>query len=99
MTEGRQENKPVRLIEVTDYPTGEKLNPEQAWYVEGSRMVACEHSMAKIDQSKHVEQSEFDRCAPGTFAFRDREAAKAFVADNGGVLIRLPELLGKGQSQ
>ncbi len=99
ITEGRQEKKPVRLIEVTDYPTGEKLNPEQAWYVDGSRMVACEHSMTKIDESKHAEQSEFDRCSPGTFAFRDRKAAEAFVADNGGVLVRLPELLAEAQSR
>src|SRR5215475_2763543 len=34
-TEGQQENKPVRLIEVTDYVTGQKLKPEQAWYVDG----------------------------------------------------------------
>ena len=85
------------MIEVTDYHTGGKLNPEQAWYVDGSRIVACEHDMSKMDETKHAEQLAFDRCSPGTFAFRDRKAAEAFVAENGGVLRSLPELLAEAQ--
>lgn len=99
VTEARQENKPLRLIEVTDYRTGKALNPEQAWYVDGSRVVACEHDMSKMDETKHAEQLAFDRCSPGTFAFGDRQAAEAFVAENGGVLRRLPELLVEAQRQ
>lgn len=97
VTEARQEKKPLRLIEVTDYRSGAKLNPEHAWYVDGSRVVACEHDMSKMDETKHAEQLAFDRCSPGTFAFRDREAAEAFVSENGGVLRRLPELLAEAQ--
>jgi nitrous oxide reductase accessory protein NosL len=99
LTEARQEHKPLRLIEVTDYRTGAKLKPEQAWYVEGSRIVSCEHNLAKIDETKHAEQMAFDRCSPGTFAFRDRQAAAAFAAENGGVVRDLAELLGEVQPQ
>ncbi len=99
ITEGRQEGKPVRLISVTDYPTGQMLKPEEAWFVDGSRKVACEHDMAKMDEMKQAERLAFDRCSPGTFAFRDRKAAEDFVADNGGVVLRLPELLREVQSQ
>jgi len=95
VTEARQEKKPLRLIEVTDYPTGDKVNPEQAWYVEGSRVVACEHDMARMDVTKHAQQLAFDRCSPGTFAFRERKSAAAFVEQNGGILRRLPELLAE----
>jgi len=95
VTEARQEKKPLRLIEVTDYRTGKALNPEQAWYVDGSRIVACEHDMSKMDETKHSEQLAFDRCSPGTFAFLDRKSAEAFVAQNGGVLRQLPELLAE----
>jgi hypothetical protein len=98
-TEGQQENKPVRLIEVTDYVTRAKLKPEQAWYVDGSRVVACEHTVAMTDQTKHAEQAVFDRCSPGTFAFRERKAAEAFVEENGGVVLPLSEFLREGQSQ
>jgi len=95
VTEARQEHKPLRLIEVTDYSNGGKLNPEQAWYVDGSRVVACEHDMTKMDVTKHAEQLSFDRCSPGTFAFRDQKSAEAFVAQNGGIVKRLPELLAE----
>ena len=98
-TEGQQEKKPVRFIEVTDYPTGERLNPQDAWFVAGSQVIACEHKMAVTDEMKHAEQVVFDRCAPGTFAFRDRKAADAFVADNGGMVMRLPQFMGEGQPQ
>ncbi len=98
-TEGQQENKPVRFLEVTDYPTGDKLNPEEAWFVDGSRVIACEHKMAVTDEMKRAGQVVFDRCSPGTFAFRDRKAAEAFVAENGGAVMRLAEFMREGQPQ
>jgi hypothetical protein len=99
VTEALQEHKPLRLIQVTDYRTGAQLDPQRAWYVDGSRIVACEHDMAKMDEMKRSEQVSFDRCSPGTFAFRDREAADAFVAENGGVVRDLAELLREVQSK
>jgi hypothetical protein len=93
LTEGRQENKPVKFIEVTDYRTGKGLDPQRAWYVDGSRVVACEHDMAKMGEMKHTDQMAFDRCSPGTFAFADRNAAEVFVAENGGVVHDLPQLV------
>jgi hypothetical protein len=99
VTESRQEKKPLRLIEVTDYPTGKLVSPEGAWFVEDSRVIACQHDMSKMDESKHAGQLAFDRCSPGTFAFRDRKAAEAFVAQNGGVLRSLPEVLAEAQQQ
>ena len=97
VTEARQERKSLRLIAVTDYPTGKMVSPEGAWFVEDSRVIACEHDMSKMDESKHMEQLAFDRCSPGTFAFSERKAAEAFVAQNGGVLRSLPEVLAEAQ--
>ena len=99
VTEARQENKPLRLIEVTDYHSGKPINPEQAWYVDGGRIMACEHDMSRMDETKRAEQITFDRCSPGTFAFEDQKAAMAFVKENGGTLLRLPELLAEVQEQ
>jgi len=97
ITEARQEKKSLRLIEVTDYPTGRMVSPEGVWFVEDSRIVACQHDMSKMDETKRAEQLAFDRCSPGTFAFSDRKTAEAFVAQNGGVLRSLPELLAEAQ--
>jgi len=98
-TEGQQENKPVRLIEVTDYPTGDKFNPKEAWFVDGSRVMACEHKMSTTNEMKHSEQMVFDRCSPGTFAFQDRRVAEAFIAENGGTVMRLEEFMREVQSK
>jgi len=93
VTEGRQEHKPVRLIEVTDYNTRRKLDPRQAWYVDGSRIVACTHDMTRMDDMKQVEHAAFDRCSPGTFAFASRPEADSFAAANGGVVRNMEEML------
>ncbi len=93
VTEGLQEHKPVRLVEVTDYNSGRKLDPAQAWYVDGSRIVACEHDMTAMDEMKQVQQLSFDRCSPGTFAFATRADAEAFATANGGVVRTMNEML------
>ncbi len=93
VTEGRQEHKPVRLIEVTDYNTRRKLDPRQAWYVDGSRIVACTHDMTRMDEMKQVEHAAFDRCSPGTFAFASHDEADTFAGTNGGVVTNMEEML------
>jgi hypothetical protein len=93
VTEGFQERKPVKLIEVADYSTGRKLDPAKAWYVDGSRVVACEHDMAHMSETKQTAPATFDRCSPGTFAFADRMQANDFAAANGGVVRNLQEML------
>ena len=93
VTEGFQEHKSVRLIEVTDYNSGRKLDPKQAWYVDGSRIVACTHDMTRMDEMKQVEKTAFDRCSPGTFAFASRADAEGFAAKNGGAVRNLDEML------
>lgn len=95
VTEARQENKTLRLISVTDYASGKSVVPNQAWFVEDSRAMACDHDAAMVDESKHAHSLSFDRCSPGTFAFAQREDADAFVANNGGVVRRLEEMLGE----
>ena len=99
VTEGRQEKIPVRLIAVTDYTTGTKIEPEAAFYVEGSRKMACSHDAAIVDETKHEHAMVFDRCSPGTFAFARREDADAFVRENGGIVVKLKGLLGEDETR
>lgn len=92
-TEAFQEKKPVRLIEVTDFVTGNALKPEQAYFVEESRRVLCDHDAAMFDETKHAHPLSFDRCSPGTYAFARREDAAAFTQENGGVIVQLNEMM------
>jgi hypothetical protein len=93
ISEAYQEKKPVRLIAATDYVSSKSLNPEQAYFVDGSRKVLCAHDEAMVDQSKHVQQMTYDRCFPGTYAFAHREDAEAFVRENGGTVLQLQKLM------
>ncbi len=93
LSEARQEHKPVKIVEVTDYNSGATLKPEGAWFVDGSRVVVCAHDAVRTGESKHAEHLMFDRCAPGTLAFSSRPAAEAFQQKNGGVLHSFDELV------
>jgi hypothetical protein len=97
VSEGLQEKKPVHLISVTDYNSGKMMDPERAWYVEGSRVMACEHEPAKFDASKHAAHLAYDRCSPGTFAFASKQEAEGFIAENGGALRSHSQLIGEVQ--
>jgi hypothetical protein len=99
VSESRQEHKPVRLITVRDYSTGNKLDPKQAWYVNGSRAIACSHDGMRMDDMKHTEALAFDRCSPGTFAFANKGDAELFVSQNGGHILTLEQLFGEAASQ
>jgi hypothetical protein len=52
-----------------------------------------------MDESKHAGHLAFDRCSPGTFAFRERLDAEEFMRQNGGVLRSLTELMSEAQPQ
>ena len=93
ISEAYQEKKPVRLIAVTDYLSSKSLNPDQAYFVDGSRKVLCAHDEAMIEQSKNAQQMTYDRCFPGTYAFAHREDAEAFVRENGGTVLQLQKLM------
>lgn len=89
----RQQGEKVRLVEVSDFPTGAPLAPDAAFYVAGSPVVLCERHEPKLDAEKHVYQPVFDRCEPSIFAFAKREQAEEFARGNGGTVRRLPEIL------
>jgi hypothetical protein len=93
VSESRQEHKPVRLVMVHDYVSGRELDPQQAWYVNGSRAVACSHDGMRMNEMKHSEALAFDRCSPGAFAFAKQEDAQNFITQNGGQLLTLEQLL------
>ena len=99
VSESRQEHKPVRLITVRDYTTGHDLDPKQAWYVNESRAIACSHDGMHMDEMKHADDLAFDRCSPGAFAFARKEDAEAFIAQNGGQILTMEQLLGEAQTK
>lgn len=93
ISEAYQERKPVHLISVTDYVSGQTLDPKLAYFVDGSQKVLCVDGAAMVDETKHAYQRTFDRCSPGTYAFARLKDADAFIQENGGTLLHLEELI------
>jgi hypothetical protein len=93
ITEANQQHKPLKLIVVHDYTTGKTVTPENAWYVEGSRIMACQHDAMHMNEMKETQDLAFDRCSPGTFTFANRASAEAFIAQNGGSLLSFELLM------
>jgi hypothetical protein len=93
LTAGRQRQSKVTLREVADYTSSRSIAPADAWYVEGSRVLLCASHEPHLDHTKHPQARTFDRCEPSIYAFARREDADAFVAANGGTLLRLQGLM------
>jgi hypothetical protein len=93
ITRDEQEEKPVRLVEVTDFNRHTAMAPKDAFFVEGSRVVLCMTHEPHVDETKHPQARIFDRCEPSVYAFARREEADAFAAENGGTVLRLAELM------
>lgn len=99
LTAERQEHQAIRLIEVRDYTTGNRLEPSSAYYVRGSRVMLCEHHEALMDPAKRPYDVVFDRCMPSVFAFAREEEAAAFASSNGGSVLRLPQIIEEVKSR
>lgn len=99
ITEANQQHKPVRLITVHDYSTGKAMSPESAWYVEGSRVLACTHDGMHMGEMKETQEMEFDRCSPGTLTFATKQQAEDFTSANGGTAISFEQLMSEARFQ
>lgn len=100
ITEARQTGKVLQVLQIADYETGKLLDPEKAWYVEGSSVNPC---MSMTPGAKRADQHSicllgFDRCSPSVLGFSSEQNARAFIAQHGGVLKRLDKLRQESKS-
>jgi nitrous oxide reductase accessory protein NosL len=99
ISEANQEQKALRLIEVHDYQSGKGISPANAWFVEGSRVIACTHDMTRMGEHKDMQDMAFDRCSPSTLAFANKPDADAFIAQNGGTVLSFGQLMSEAKFQ
>ena len=99
ITEANQRHKRLQLIEVHDYSNGKGISPTSGWFVEGSRVIACYHDMTRMGEHKDMQDMAFDRCSPGTLAFASKQEADDFVAQNGGTVLSLGQLMSEAKFQ
>ena len=99
LTLARQRGKSVRLLEVADYSSERALRPEDAFYVEGSRVVLCAKHEPMLDPTKHAMERVFDRCEPSLYAFARRAEADRFAQQNGGTVLTAEQILREVQTR
>lgn len=87
-----QTKDPVKIVELSDYRTGAKLRPEQAYVVRGSDVNMCARQQPLIDENKEPHPVQYDRCSPGILAFGTKDAAVRFSENHGGTFMRFDEL-------
>lgn len=90
----RQSDQPVEISSLTDFSSGEALDPEKAYVVIGSDVNPClgdDHIL--VDPSKQPNRLDFDRCTPSMIAFRHQDVARSFAAENSGSLTEFSRLL------
>jgi nitrous oxide reductase accessory protein NosL len=95
ITYAQQYRKRVRVLWVTDYATGRRLDPERATYVTGSDVNRC---MGPPDQAsagrRETDMIVWDRCSPSSIAFARRNDAEAFQRIHGGRIQTFAEVIG-----
>ena len=97
IVEAQQTGKSLRIEKVADFDTGKLMNPANAWFVESSTVNLCMRTApaAESPGGDTVYLRAFDRCSPSTLAFSDEQRARAFIAQHGGSLTRLDDLLSE----
>ena len=92
LTTHDQNDRPVKIVELTDYETGSPLAPSQAYIVRGSDVNTCAQQHGPVAPDKQPTIVQFDRCSPSLLAFVGRDAAARFAQEHGGEVVSFSEL-------
>jgi hypothetical protein len=92
LSQGLQSGQAVKILELTDYQTSQKVDPSQAYIVRGSGVTPCLAHGTHLGADGRPMQMEFDRCSPSLLAFATHDSAAAFAQQFGGQVVRADEL-------
>ena len=92
LSEHEQEGKPIKITELTDFMTGTKLAPDQAFLVKGSDVNICARTQELVGADKQPADLHYDRCSPSLLAFRQRSDGARFVQEHRGEILPFSEI-------
>ena len=84
LSQHQQTGKPIRVTQLTAFPTGKALSPDNAYVVRASDLNMCERTKELVDGDKRAADLRYDRCAPSLIAFAERSDAVQFAREHGG---------------
>jgi len=93
LSEHQQEGKPIRITELTEFLTGAKLSPSDAFIVRGGDVNMCALTHGLTDADKRQAQVSYDRCSPSMLAFAKRSEAIEFARQHGGQVLPFSEIV------
>ena len=91
LSEHEQENKPLKITQLTSFLTGAALSPSEAFVVRGSNVNMCITTEGIIDADKRSAAAVYDRCAPSIVAFAKVTDAAEFARVHGGKVMPFQE--------
>jgi len=92
LSEHEQEGKPVRVTDLSAFPSGARLSPNDAFIVRGSDVNMCVRTRELMDADKRPADLHYDRCSPSLIAFAKRSEAMQFVREHGGEVLSFSEV-------
>lgn len=92
LTARLQSGKAVRITGLTDFDTGARISPREAYLVKGSDVNLCMRHETITGPHHETAAIVFDRCSPSIIAFASQAAAERFLARHGGAILRFTEL-------
>jgi hypothetical protein len=93
LSEHEQEGKPIQVTELTNFLTGAKLSPGEAYILKGSDVNMCAHTHELHDADKRSSDVQYDRCSPSLLAFGSRADAVEFARTHGGAVVPFSEIV------
>jgi len=93
LSEHEQEGKPIRVTELTDFFTGARLSPSEAFVVKGSDVNMCARTHEMVDADKQAADVHYDRCAPSLLAFGKQADATQFAREHGGEVLPFTQIV------
>ncbi len=92
LTLHRQTGREVRVTQLTDFDTADKIDPDKAVIVLESSVNLCMRGETHMNSDKQPAPLGFDRCSPSMIAFSSRAGAENFARENGGMVKPFREL-------
>jgi hypothetical protein len=91
----QQENTDVAFSEVADFQTGEFVDADAAYFIEGSTAHSCAEDLGQRDATGSLYTMVWDRCLPSLIAFKEKALAEEFILENGGEIRTYAQLLSE----
>ncbi len=98
LTLHRQTGREVRVTQLTDFDTADKIDPDKAVIVLESSVNLCMRGETHMHPEKQLAPLGFDRCSPSMIAFSSRAGAENFARQNGGMATPFQELAAAYQA-